>query len=60
MWSYHDLRQKFIGEIIDEFQIGNVEDDAAIARIWKYIFENFPRHCAKLIIAVYERRKNFL
>ena len=36
---YHDLRQKFIGKIIDE--IRNVEDEAAMARIWKHMFENF-------------------
>ena len=55
---YHDLRQKFIGEIIDE--IGNIEDEAAMARIWKHMFENFPEQCGKFIIAAYKRRKHFL
>ena len=41
-------------------EIRNVEDEAAMARIWKHMFENFSRQCGKFIIAAYERRKNFL
>ncbi len=35
---YHDLRQKFIGEITDENR--NVENDTEMARVWKHMFEN--------------------
>ncbi len=38
-------------------EIGNGEDDAAMARIWKHMFENFRRQCGKFIIAAYERRR---